>query len=428
MLLVVLLGFAACKPAVVPPPPPTPSPTPVAVPTPTPMPTVARKPLSIARLFNGLGLETRVIAEPSEELASADRRDIDAYRVEVTLRAKLPRAATKPEDFARTNPMLGGTFRDFGMLLAGGAVSPAFAKIYELKVADLERDIVRLDTVLQRHNFYDCETILDLENPSTGRRAILAVGDMDVNVDGSDGDRNVQVDGSSEFFLPQTSYRWLKRTERENPFVAVEQARMKSLQAELGRGGVSPARRAEIDSGVALAKRRIFDLKKWSFLVSETDPFIVLPGFMMRDTKGPTAPGIGDFALVLINGKAYPAIVGDAGPSLKIGEASLRICREINPRSSALQGAIGDLRAGYLVFPGTADESPGPPDLSAWRRKCEAFAAELGGLAVAVHDWPEVVKPWPTPIPSPSPAMMPMLEASPTPGAGSSPDPSASPI
>ena len=431
LLLLAVAGglLTGCTKPAPPPPPPPPSPTPTPVPTPTPIPSVARKPLSTARLFNSLGLETRVEAEPSDDLASQDRRDIDAYRVEVIVRARVPRASVTEKDFLKNDPMLPGTFNDFPSLLADAKVSPSYEKLYALKLAQIEREIGRLDVVLARHNFYDCETMLNLQSPSTGRRALLAVGDMDVNVDGSDGDRNVRVDGSSPFFLPQTSYRWLKQSDRVNPFLPVEQNRLVTLKAELADRATSPARKKNLDGEIDDTKRRIFDLKKWSFLISETDPFIVLPGFMMRDKGDPFAPGIGDYALVLHGGNAYPAVVGDAGPSLKFGEASLLLCRAVNAKSSAFAGAVSDLKVAYLVFPGTAEPENTPPNLEAWRARCEQFAGELGGLTCDIHHWPDLVKPWPTPtpVPTPTPTPEPTPALSPEPSATPEPSPEASP-
>ena len=418
----VLAGLFLCGcPKRVPPPPPVPtpvpSPTPTPVPTPLPIPAIPRKPLATARLFNGLALQAKLVSEKGTELASQDRRDLKAYEVRITVSARFPSPLTSAGDFLKSNPLLPATFNDFDRLLADAAVSPFFEKLYALKLAQIERELGRLDAVLSRDNLYDCETILNLRNPATGRRALLAVGDMDVNVDGSDGDRNVTVDGSSQYFLPQTSYRWPKLTERENPFLPVEQKRLASLKFELAAPGIPAVKKQEIEDAMDVARRRIFDLKKWSFLIAETDPFIVLPGFMMREKSDPFSPSIGDFALVLYGGKAYPAIVGDAGPSLKLGEASLLICREINARSSALTGAVTDLKVAYLVFPGTAADPHTPPDLEAWQAKCEQFANELGGLKSPLHAWPNLVKPWPTPTPTPTPTP----ETSPLPSPAASP-------
>ena len=396
-----------------PPPPPTPEPTPTPSPTPRPVPALVRKPLPTATLFNGLSLESAVVATPADELASADRREADAYKVELTLRARLPRPARTIEDFVSNDPNLPGVFKDLPALLANATVSPFFEKFYELKTNDLRRKLANLDAVLSRHNFYDCETMLELSNPATDRRALLVVADMDVNTDGSDGDRNVQVDSSSMFYLPQTSYRWPKQTDRPNPQLAVEEKKLADLTAELEKPDIKPARLAEIQSGIDLARRRIHDLKKWSFLVSAVDPFIVLPGFIMRDHTGPFVPKIGDYAVVIHGGRAYPAILGDSGPSHKAGEASSLICQELCSRSSNLVRPISDLSVAYLVFPGSADEKPGPPDLEKWRAKCGELVNELGGLTVELHQWPNLVAPWPTPTPSPEPSPSPAAEPSP---------------
>lgn len=378
------------------------------MPTPTPIPSIARKPLSTARLFNGLGLVTRLDAQVGNETASQDRREIDAYRVEVEVKVTVPRPAVNEDDLRRNDPSLPAVFRDLPSLLESARVSPFFDHIYRLKVDQVKRDLEQLDELITRHNFYDCDTILELQHPASGRRALLAIGDMDVNVDGSDGDRNVTVDGSSQFFLPQTSYRWRKLTERPNPFLAVEQQRLAKFEKEQKGGNLTAARAEQVKSGIELAKRRIYDLTRWSFLVSATDPFIVLPGFMFRDKENAYAPSFGDYAVVIYDGKAYPAIVGDAGPSFKMGEASVLISRELNAKSSAISRPVSSLRVAYLVFPGSAAPEAGPPDLKAWRTRCLELVEELGGLHVELHRWPNLVPPWPTPTPSPTP------EASPT--------------
>lgn len=395
-----------------PPPPPTPSPalspgpspTPTPRPTPTPVPALVRKPLPTATLFNGVSLESAVVAEPGDALASADRRDADAYKVEVTLRLRLPRPASSLDDIVSNKPELPKVLPALPELLAAAKVSPFFEKFYELKTRDVRRRQANLDAILSRHNFFDCETMIELAHPATGRRALLVIADMDVNTDGSDGDRNVQVDGSSPFFLPQTSYRWAKQTDRQNPFLPIEEKKLADFQAELATPDLKPARLAQVQSGIDLAKRRIHDLKKWSFLVSASEPFIVLPGFIMRDHTGPFVPKIGDYAVVIHKDRAFPAILGDSGPSHKAGEASLLLCRELNARSSGLSRPISDLKVSYILFPGTADPVPGPPDLEKWHKKCLSLVNELGGLGVELHTWPNLVPPWPTPTPTPSPS------------------------
>jgi hypothetical protein len=377
---------------------------------------LVRKPLPTATLFNGIALESAVVAEPGEQLASADRKENDAYKVEITLRLRVPRPAVTLVDISSKKPDLADVLPALPSLLETAKVSPFFEKFYDLKVRDVRRKQANLDAVLSRHNFYDCETMLELSNPATSRNALLVLADMDVNTDGSDGDRNVTVDGTSMFFLPQTSYRWSKQTARVNPFLPVEEKKLADFESEMSKSGLKPARVQEIKEGIDLAKRRIHDLKKWSFLVSSVDPFIVLPGFIMRDHAGPFVPKIGDYAVVIHEGRAFPAILGDSGPSHKAGEASLMLCRELNGKSSNLSRPISDLKVAYLVFPGSAEPENTPPDLEKWRAKCQTLVNELGGLGVPLHTWKNLVPTWPPPTPSltPTPELTP-IPVAPTP-------------
>jgi len=267
----------------------------------------------------------------------------------------------------------------------------------------LKKRLEKIEQILSRHNFYDCDTILQLKHPETGRRAVLVQGDMDVNVDGSDGDRNVEVDGSGQFFQPQTSYRWPKTTDRPNPFIKKYEDRITEAEAELAKPETTAARQKELKDRIASSKRQIADLKSASFLISKTDPSIVLPGFMLRGS-GPDAPKIGDYAVVIHEDKIYPAIVGDAGPSYKVGEASLRLCNEINDTGTPLARPVSDLTVTYLVFPGSAEEKRSAPDLEKWHARCAELLAELGVPEAPLHHWEDIVPPWPEPTPTPEPS------------------------
>ncbi|MFZ9920763.1 MAG: glycoside hydrolase family 75 protein, partial [Terrimicrobiaceae bacterium] len=112
---------------------------------------------------------------------------------------------------------------------------------------------------------------------------------------------------------------------------------------------------------------------------------------------------------------AFPAILGDSGPSHKAGEASLLLCRELNGNSSNLSRPISDLKVAYVVFPGSAEPENTPPDLEKWQAKCQTLIDELGGLGVPLHTWPNRVPPWPTPTPSPEPTPAPSPQESLTP-------------
>ena len=128
--------LASCKPS---PPPPAPRPTQTPVTTPTPIPALVRKPLPTATLFNGLSLEAAVVAEPNGGLASVERVDEDAYTVELTLRARLPRPASTLEDLKENDPTLPDVLPKLPELLETASVSPFHKKFYELKTSDLRR-------------------------------------------------------------------------------------------------------------------------------------------------------------------------------------------------------------------------------------------------------------------------------------------------
>jgi hypothetical protein len=97
----------------------------------------------------------------------------------------------------------------------------------------------------------------------------------------------------------------------------------------------------------------------------------------------------------------YPAIVGDVGPNDKVGEASLRIAKEINALATAYNRPVSDLKVSYIIFPGTVEKPFGPPDLDKIHARCEALVKEIGGASVPLHRWENII-PSPTPSPSPS--------------------------
>jgi len=398
-------------------PTPTPSPTP-APPTPTPTPFVPRQTLDTAKLYNGIMISSELETSRADETAAIIRKEDDSYELRLQLELDIPKPAATSIQIAENDPKFPHMLTDFETLLGSAEVSPAFDQLYENKVAWIRNRLQRLDRVLSRHNVYDCDTILEIEHPETGRKALLMHGDMDVVTDGSDGDRNVEIDDSSPFYQPQTSYRWNKRTDRPNPFLEKWETRLAELEKEYAIKGLPAERNRELREGIDHAKRVILELKSSSFLAATTDPFIVLPGFMFRDEDGPFKPAFGDYAIVIHDGQLYPAIVGDAGPSFKFGEASLRLAKELNPRSSGISRPVSAVNVGYLVFPGTADPEKGPPNLEEWHRKCDALLLELGGSPVALHEWEDLVKPWPTPTPTPTPT------PSPSPTAPTDPAPS----
>ena len=71
-----------------------------------------------------------------------------------------------------------------------------------------------------------------------------------------------------------------------------------------------------------------------------------------------------------MTGKAYPCIVGDGGATFKVGEASLRLAKEINSRATPYNRPVSDLSVSYVVFPGSRPDTAGPPDYERGGQRC----------------------------------------------------------
>src|SRR5207302_8315624 len=119
-----------------------------------------------------------------------------------------------------------------GAMIGSDAVSPLFGELYNTKVKALRENLARLDQLLSRHNFYDCQTVLQLQHPQSHRQALLLQADMDVDMDGSDGDRMPIGNDATANFKPFTSYRWPKKTSAPNPYLAAVADRVKRAEAE----------------------------------------------------------------------------------------------------------------------------------------------------------------------------------------------------
>src|SRR5438552_10607307 len=234
---------------------------------------------------------------------------------------------------------------------------------------------------------------------------------MDVDADGSDADRMPIGTGISTNFKPFTSYRWLKKTPAPNPYLPAAQDRLKRTEDEYALKTTTPERKRDLRLSLVQLRDEVTTLKKSSFLIGATDPYIVVPGAFAH---GNDAPKVGDYALVVFADAVYPAIVGDIGPNDRVGEASLRIAKQINALSTPYNRPVSDLKVTYLVFPGTADKPFGPPDLDKLQARCEALVKEIGGASVPLHHWENIIPPPPTPTPTPSPAASPTSTNSPS--------------
>jgi hypothetical protein len=389
--------------------------------TPTPLPSpkipvIAGK-LETARLFSGITVHAAVEPTPGGA-ASDERADPQSYVLELKLHARVPTPNATIEDLAKVSPDLPRLLPGLASMITPDSVSPFFKELYDTKLRILKESLMRLDQLLSRHNFYDCQTVLNLRHPETKRRAVLLQADMDVDADGSDSDRLPAGSGQSANFKPVTSYRWPKKSQIPNSYLGPAEERLKRYETELAAKGTAPDRKKDLKAGIAAARDEIETLKKFSFLIGATDPYIVLPSGLGKADAGK----IGDYVLVIFGDRIFPAIVGDIGPSDKAGEASLRIAKEINTAATAYNRPVSDLKVTYLVFPGTAETPFGPPDLEKLLARSDALVKEIGGATVPLHHWENIIPPLPSPTPTPTPTPTP--SASP---AGSPPAPGTSP-
>lgn len=363
-----------------------------AAPEPLPPKFVPNKRVAVNTLFNDMKFTSRII--PTEgESATKERATKDSYGVEFTINVKIPKPTSTTAELTALNPQLATLLPGLDGLVKTAKVSGFYHYLYDLKQKSLERSILRLDQVLSRHNFYDVETILELEHPQTKQKALLLQGEMDVVSDGSDGDRMPTFDDyifKSQHFQPTSSYGWPKVTTQPNPLVARLEDEQRTLKAKRAADQT-----AEEKSRLADLPLIIADLKKRSFLIAQEDPFIVIPT-SLRSYEGYAGhtPSIGDYAVVIHGSKLLPAIVGDYGPITKMGEASLRIARELDPQAGPYRRPVSDLKVTYIIFPGSAERPFRQPDYAAWQKRCAEYL-EKSGLTAAnppLHTWDDRLK------------------------------------
>lgn len=383
--------------------------------TPTPTPTATRPPviagrLETAKLFNGITLRSTVNTPPGAD-AATERGDPESYSLDLTLQARLPSPNKTLEELARVSPQLPTLLPGLATMLSPDSVSPFFGELYATKVKSLRENLGRLDQLLSRHNFYDCQTVLQLQHPQNHRKAVLLQADMDVDADGSDSDRMPAGPAVTTNFKPFTSYRWTKKTPAVNPYLPPIEEKLKHAEEEHAQKTTPPDRKKELRATLTQLRDQVSTLRKFSFLIGAADPYIVVPSAFAKAREGPR---VGDYALVIFADHIYPALVGDIGPNDKVGEASLRIAKEINNMATPYNRPVSDLKVTYLIFTGSADTPFGPPDLEKIRRRCQALLDEIGGATVPLHQWENIIPPPPTPTPIPSPTPSPTPSAPPT--------------
>jgi hypothetical protein len=348
----------------------------------------------VRKLRSGIPFKTEVKFDKGG-IASKERVDDKSFTATYQLSLRLPAPAKTMAELENTSPDLSKILPGLPALIEKAEVSGWYNKLYENKVARIRRDAHSLNEVLTKHNLYDCETILHLRTPA-GKPVFFMQAEMDVVSDGSDGDRlPVMPDDivNSTHYQPFTSYGWKKLTTTPNPMVAGWENRLAGAKKELADPATTAERKTWLRDRIEYLKRGITDLKARSFLIAEYDPFIVVPHDLLTANHA-FAPKVGDYAVVVHGGKVYPAIVGDGGPTFKVGEASLRMAREINNRASPYSRPESDLKVSYVVFPGSRNPERGPPDYKQWRERCAELLEEVGGLGEGyqLHEWQDLLK------------------------------------
>lgn len=350
----------------------------------------------VRKLRSGIAFKTEVKVGKGG-LASVERKDAENYVAEYTLKLNVPKASKTLAELEKVNPELGALLPGLAPMLEKAEVSRWFYQLYENKTKRIQRNATQLMELLSKHNFYDCETILNLRDPKSKRRVFLMQAEMDVVSDGSDGDRLAEMPDSivkSTYYQPFTSYGWPKQSRTPNPMVAGWEARIGNANEELADSKTTAARKAWLRDRIKYLKRGITDMKGRSFLIAEYDPFIVIPVNLLTNRADSYTPRVGDYAVVIFGKKLYPAIVGDGGPSFKVGEASLRMAKELNPKATPYRRPVSDLSVTYLVFPGTRESKKGPPDYDKWWTRCGELLNEIGGIGkgAKLHMWEDLLR------------------------------------
>lgn len=332
------------------------------------------------------------------DLASVERKNKKSYVAEYRLKVPMPKASTSMKDLSSVNSHLPKLLPGLELMLEGSVVSDFYYTLYENKVKRLEREVLKLNELSTKHNFYDCETILNLTSQKTGRKVLLLQGDMDVVSDGSDGDRLAKMPDkivNSTHYQPFTSYGWKKTGKTANPMLAGWKKRIGNANREIADKKTSTDRKAWLKARKKTLERGIDDMKARSFLIADYDPFIVMPVNMITNRSDKFAARVGDYAVVIFGDKIYPAIVGDGGPTFKVGEGSLRLAKEINSRASSYSRPVSDVTVTYLVFSNSRDIPASAPDYEKWHQRCSELLSEMGGLgeSVKLHQWEDLLAP-----------------------------------
>ena len=274
-----------------------------------------------------------------------------------------PRAVNQLKDLERLNPGLSAALPGLAKLLPAAKTSLKFQSLYQNKARQLASG-----AALDFKDYFDCATVLDLQDPDTKRTAILFQSDMDSDTDGTDPKRYPHIESypaalTDADFQPTLAYTWSENGLPPNPMIgfyskvgeSAQQWRANLVDQKARAGGV--AERFVIDQLLAGCTRQVSamqallkqykgpeaedDLTGVRSLVGEKDPFIVVPQAWLKKNASLDF-AVGDCAIVIYGGLALPAIIGDTGPCEKCGEVSLKLAQAVNPKATANFAAVSE--------------------------------------------------------------------------------------
>lgn len=351
-----------------------------------------RSRMDVTELFNGMTVNSELNTTKGG-LASVERKTPGSYEINFDLSLRVPEPSKTMGELQKLNPNLGAILPGLPSMVSGGEVSGFYHYIYKLKQEQVQTKITRLEQALSRHNFYDCETILELEHAESKQKVLLMQGEMDVVADGSDGDRMPTFDdyvANSTHFQATTSYGWRKVGNQPNPLVARMERKLAKAEERYKVSGLTRGENASLEYQIEHLPETIEELKRRSFLIAQEDPFIVIPLSTRKyDGFNEYTPLVGDYALVVYGDKIVPAIVGDYGPAIKTGEGSLRLAKYFDSKATPYRRPVSDLTVTYVIFPNSREKPFRQPNLDYWHKKCLEYAQSIGGIGngYELHRW-----------------------------------------
>ena len=197
------------------------------------------KSIDTARLWSGVESNTKVEIKQGRE-ASYERKQKGSYLFDFKIKINSPKAVDNLKGLELNNPLLGKILPGLGELFSSSSVSGFYYKLYDIKSKRFQQYLTRLNAIPDKHNYYDCETILEMTYAQSGRKVLFVQSEMDVVSDGSDGDRMPEYDkyiAESTNYQPFTSYGWRKKTNRPNPLLARWNKKLTDDQKKLADKG-----------------------------------------------------------------------------------------------------------------------------------------------------------------------------------------------